>query len=85
MKTYDFVVKKNIIGSQVKAARFRTKTIVTQQDLAARLAVMGINLDRSAISKIEAGQRMVADYELFAMAKALNVPIGWFFTNVNID
>jgi transcriptional regulator with XRE-family HTH domain len=69
--------RKNLVGSQVKAARLRNKTIITQQDLSARLEVMGIDLDRTAISKIEAGRRLVTDYELYALSQALNVSIYW--------
>lgn len=48
---------------------------VTQEALAARLAVMGLKIDRVAISKIETGSRSVTDFELVAIAKALGVPL----------
>ena len=69
--------KKNICGDKVRSARLRNKTAITQQDLSARLAIMGISIDRTAISKIEAGRRIVTDFELYGLSKALNVPIDW--------
>jgi HTH-type transcriptional regulator, cell division transcriptional repressor len=60
-------------------ARKTAKPPVTQADLAARLQIQGIKLDRVAISKIETGYREVTDFEVNAVAKALGVPINWLF------
>lgn len=79
MKIYMQEGKKNLIGNQLKVARMRSARFVTQQDLAARLSIMGLFIDRSAISKIEAGKRLVTDYELYAISKALCLPTDWFF------
>jgi DNA-binding XRE family transcriptional regulator len=48
---------------------------VTQEDLSARLAVLGVGIVRTGIAKIENGERYVLDYEARAFAKALRVPI----------
>jgi HTH-type transcriptional regulator, cell division transcriptional repressor len=77
MKTYWYNNSKNIVGRRVRLARKRMKEPVTQQDLSARLGVMGINIDRVSISKIESGQRFVADFEIVALADALNVTLEW--------
>lgn len=50
---------------------------LTQDDLSGRLARLGIQLDRSAIAKIENNLRHVLDYELKALAEALGVGVGW--------
>ena len=50
---------------------------MTQDQLSAKLSVRGINLDRSAIAKIECGLRLLADFELKAIAQVLNVNVGW--------
>lgn len=81
MKIYMHFGRKNMVGGRVKAARLKSKTTITQQDLAARLSIMGINLDRTAISKIESGERLVTDYELHAFARALGVTYDWLFEN----
>ena len=48
-------------------------------DLAARLQVLGINIDRPAISKLENGVRPITDIEAMAIAKVLKVPISRLF------
>ena len=68
---------KNIVGKRVKRARCGSKPIVTQEDLSARLSVMGLEIDRSTISRIEAGRRQVTDYELLALSRALGVAVDW--------
>lgn len=50
---------------------------IIQQDLSARLEVLGYNIDRVSISKIESGDRFVADYEVVGLAKALGVCAEW--------
>jgi len=71
------VQKKNIVGSRVRKARKESK--LTQMELVARLQVLGIRVDRPAISKLEGGNRPVSDIEIDAIAKALKVPISWLF------
>jgi len=70
---------RNIIGKRVRLARKAARPPVTQADLAARLQVQGIKLDRVAISKIEIGYREVTDVEVSGIAKALGVPLNWLF------
>lgn len=71
MKIYDFDGKKNICGKRVKEAR--KKLGLSQDDLAARLQVSGVIIERNSISRIESGARFVADYELLALANILKV------------
>ncbi len=71
MKIYDFDGKKNICGARVKAARKKLK--LSQDELAARLQVSGVVIERNSISRIESGVRFVADYELLALSKVMNV------------
>ncbi len=71
MKIYDFSGKKNICGKRIKEARKRAG--LTQDNLAARLQLEGVILERDSVSRIEIGTRFVADYELLAICKILNV------------
>ena len=71
MKIYDFDGKKNISGKRIKEARKRLK--LSQDDLAAKLQVSGVLIERNSISRIESGVRFVADYELLILSKILNV------------
>ena len=71
------MTRRNIIGERVRLARERAKPPVTQFDLAARLQVEGLRMERVTISKIETGYREVTDVEAVAIAKALGVTISW--------
>jgi HTH-type transcriptional regulator, cell division transcriptional repressor len=71
------VKKRNVVGSRVRQARRAAKPLITQKELLARLQVLGIMIDQSALSKIENGQRPVTDIEVKALAKALKVSVGW--------
>lgn len=71
--------ERNAIGKRIRAARLMQKPPVSQEDLAARLAVRGIYFDRSAISRMEAQKRFIRDYEIIAIAECLNVSIEWLF------
>ena len=75
MKIYDFGGKKNISGNRIY--QMRTARRISQADLAARMQVEGIMIEREAISKIETGDRFVADYELVGFAKVLGVTTQW--------
>ncbi len=75
MKIYDYNGKKNICGERIHEARCRLR--LTQSELAARLQVRGINIERDSISRIEIGTRFVADYELRELSNILKVSSAW--------
>lgn len=75
MKIYDYKGKKNICGDRVREARQKQR--ISQADLAARLQVAGVILERDCISRIEIGTRFVTDYEIVVLAKALRVSPLW--------
>ncbi len=54
---------------------------MSQAKLAARLQIMGIRIDRSAIAKIETGCRPVSDIEIAAIADILAVELPWLFAD----
>jgi Zn-dependent peptidase ImmA (M78 family)/transcriptional regulator with XRE-family HTH domain len=62
------------LGNRVMVARKDQR--LTQLELATAIGV-----DRTVISKIETGQRMVDALELARLAKVLRRPIGWFVTD----
>lgn len=68
---------KNIIGPRVAQARRACKPPLTQDGLSGRLARVGIQLDRAAVAKIEAGLRRVFDYEIKSIAHVLGVSVDW--------
>ena len=75
MKIYDYLGKKNISGERIKDARLLKR--LTQSDIAAKMQLEGIILERDSISRIEIGTRFVADYELYSFSKILGVSVEW--------
>ncbi|MBQ4510169.1 MAG: helix-turn-helix transcriptional regulator [Clostridia bacterium] len=75
MKIYDYNGKKNICGDRIHEARCKNR--ITQSELAARLQVSGITIERDSISRIEIGTRFVSDYELRELSRILNVSVNW--------
>lgn len=80
MKIYNYNGSKNISEDRIHQAR--TSKRLSQESLAAKMQVSGVVIEREAISKIETGDRFVADYELRAFAQVLGVSMEWL-TNVN--
>ncbi len=79
MKKTHRLKARNIVGKKIKEVRLSSKPAISQEDLAGRLAAMGILLDRSAISRIENQTRYLMDYELAAIAKCLKTKIALLF------
>ena len=75
MKIYDYNGRKNISGERIKDARLLNR--MTQADLSARMQIRGIAIERDSISRIEAGTRFVADYELLVFSEVLGVTVGY--------
>ena len=65
----------NVVGPKVKQARLANQPPITQNELAIRLQVLGWDIDRFGVSKIERGQRQVTDKEILLLAEALNISI----------
>ena len=68
--------KNNIITQRVRQAR--EEVGLTQDQLVARLQVMDVNIDQQSLSKIERDLRIVRDYELLCLARALKKDPNWF-------
>ena len=65
---------KNLSGKKIREARI--KLGLSQEDVVATLSVdFEIDLDRSALGRIERGDRGIYDYELVALAKILKVSV----------
>lgn len=72
-KINKFNANLNIIGPKIKY--FRKHKKITQEDLCARMQVMGYKISRSDISKIENGKKFIADFEVLGFANALKISI----------
>ena len=78
MKIYDYNGRKNICGNKIRIARKRCK--ISQTDLAAKLQLEGVILERDSVSRIESGTRFVTDYELKILSKILKVDLIWLLS-----
>ena len=61
----------NVCGKQV--AVFRKAMGKSQRELADALQLLGLDVDKNAIQRIEAGKRFVTDIEVIAFAKVFNI------------
>ena len=66
---------RNIVGARVEQRR---KAIgMKQKDLLTQLQIRGIDLNASALSKLEGQLRSVLDFELIAISDVLGVSVNW--------
>lgn len=63
----------NICGKNI--ALLRTNLKISQRELADRMQLVGIDIDKNAIQRIECGKRYVTDIEIIAFAKVFNVTL----------
>ena len=62
---------KNIIGERLKL--LRNAAGLSQRDLARELQLIGIDMDKNVITRIETNKRYVTDFELQALKQLFNV------------
>lgn len=60
----------NICGANIAA--FRKELKISQRELADRLQLIGLDVDKNAIQRIESRQRFVTDIELIAFSKVFH-------------
>ena len=65
--------KNNICGEHIKLYRKEMK--ISQRQLADKLQLFGLDIDKNAVQRIEAGKRFVTDIELIAISNALDKTI----------
>ena len=75
MKANDYEGRRNISGERVRKKRLSMR--LSQAALAAKVQTEGVVLEQDAISRIELGERMVQDYELWALSSVLGVSADW--------
>lgn len=69
--------RSNIVGVRVREARIEQN--LTQAQLDQILQDQGAHFSARSISRIETGKRMVFDFELKLLSKALNKSIKWMY------
>ncbi len=61
----------NVCGKNI--AKFRTDMKISQRALADKMQLVGIDIDKNAIQRIECGKRFVTDIEIIAFSKIFDV------------
>jgi transcriptional regulator with XRE-family HTH domain len=64
---------KNMIGVKVVALRKAKK--IKQKDFLAKLQTLGLEISATSLSRLEGQYRLVQDYEIVAIAKALDISV----------
>ena len=64
--------KNNLCGANI--SKFRTEMKLSQRELADRMQLVGIDINKNAIQRIECGKRFVTDIEIIAFSKIFSVP-----------
>ena len=60
----------NISGKNI--AKFRKELNISQRELADRLQLTGLDIDKNGIQRIESGERFVTDVELVYFSEVLD-------------
>ena len=75
MKIYRYMdANANASGRRIK--ELREAAGLSQEQLAAKIQLSGLNLNQKAISRIETGDRVVPDFELIFFSEVFGVPVG---------
>ena len=61
----------NICGKNIAKLRINLK--ISQRELADRMQLVGIDIDKNAIQRIECGKRFVTDIEIIAFSRIFGV------------
>ena len=77
MKIYNYNGSANIVGKRIREARIAKN--ISQEELAIKLQLKNIIVGQKVISRIEKGERFVADFELLGFSEVLNVDLYWLF------
>ena len=67
--------KNNLCGENVRNFRQNSQQKLSQRALADKLQLLGIDVDKNAIQRIESGKRFVTDIELRALAEVFGVSL----------
>ncbi len=73
--------RNNICGKRI--ALRRKELNKSQRELADALQLLGLDIDKNAIQRMEAGKRFVTDIELLYLSKALDVPYDTLLNNLD--
>lgn len=64
---------KNIIGAKIAA--IRKARHIKQKEFLARLQTLGMDISATSLSRLEGEHRLVQDFEVVILAKALDITV----------
>ena len=67
--------KNNLCGENIRRLRLEYGTKLSQKGLADKMQLIGIDVDKNAIQRIECGKRFVTDIELKALSEIFGISI----------
>ena len=67
--------RNNLCGDKIRELRIAYPTKLSQRALADKLQLIGIDVDKNAIQRIESGKRFVTDIELKAFSEIFEVGV----------
>lgn len=67
--------KNNLCGDKIRTLRLSYRTKLSQRALADKMQLIGVDIDKNAIQRIERGKRFVTDIELRAFAEIFGVSL----------
>ncbi len=65
--------RNNLCGLNV--AKYRKALRISQRELADRLQVINLDIDKNAVQRMESGQRFITDIEVISLAKVFGVTV----------
>lgn len=74
--------KNNVCGGVI--AQRRKAMGLSQRELADQLQLSGLDVDKNAIQRMEAGKRFITDIEIVHLAKVMNLSIEQLFVHYDI-
>ena len=67
--------RNNLCGERVRELRLAYPSKLSQRALADKMQLIGIDVDKNAIQRIESGKRFVTDIEFKALAEIFEVNV----------
>ena len=69
----------NVTGNKIK--ELRLKNNLSLSELSTKLALIGIDISKPSLHKLETGSRILKDYELFGLSVIFGVPVEEFLSD----
>lgn len=80
----NFSINGNICGERIRLGRALQRPPITQEELAVKIQLLGMEITPLIISRIEKNQRHVCDAELLMFSKALGMSMEWLCGEENV-